>query len=459
MELSRTNSQLSAPVQSRSTPLGTTKSGIASEAEVPQNQATDTTAAGQQSRIRRAPRELTYEIVQAAPQLVISFKEARANYHEAIYTWWHSKPRTRGEAPTEEDWEMVKLDHNVQRAGRILDAIDAELTKAGTVVRVSTLKNDRTVQRQIRTEERLLDKEFYARLSEENGEPGRPTKKRKALEEPDEPSLAVRITPPSRQTTRTNALRASTDARATQSPAPSVGSSAREGAPNEAAQAATRRSSRGKAAPVPVNAPPAEGPVTHQAPRKQHYEFLRAPPELVSAFRDARTAYHDAVYAWWYSVPRGREERPTVDDIARAKADPRVQRAGRLLNEIDVQLTQWGTVVKTSTLTSGGWAMHKRVCDEELRLDQEQRELHEAMCDGDADEPRPAEVAASTPDDDARPAKRKRVGAARSLASTSTSRASTHDTTMTTPEPDSAEGNKRSTSRPQRLKRTKSSRK
>lgn len=229
----------------------------------------------------------------------------------------------------------------------------------------------------------------------------------------------------------------------------------------DTSQVVRRRSTREKApvAAVATDAAPTEPPVTtHQAPRKQHYEFLRASPALISAFREARTQYHDAVYAWWYSVPRRRDEKPTADDIARAKADPRVRRAGRQLNRVDADLTRWGVVVKTSTLTSG-WAMYSRIRDEELRLDQALRELHEAH-ERETRKPQPTvtkRVAATPDDDDARAAKRRRVGATRSVASASTSRASTHDTTMTTPEPETAQP-KPNTKGPARLKRRRFSR-
>ncbi|KZV87294.1 hypothetical protein EXIGLDRAFT_204840 [Exidia glandulosa HHB12029] len=143
--------------------------------------ANETSTHAQGARTRRAAREVTYEILHAPPELVIAFKEARAKYHEAIFAWWHRKPRRKGETPTDEDWERVKRDPKVQEAGRVLDSLDAELSRAGSLVRISTLKNDRTVQRQIRVEERQLDKEFYARQAEENGTVPyeRPSKRRK----------------------------------------------------------------------------------------------------------------------------------------------------------------------------------------------------------------------------------------------------------------------------------------
>lgn len=120
--------------------------------------------------------------MQASPELVSAFKDARAKYHEAILAWWHRKPRRKGETPSDEDWERVKRDRNVLRAGQALDAIDEELTRAGNLVRISTVKNDRTVQRQIRAEERLLDKDFYSRRIEDEEEEERPAKRRKVSE-------------------------------------------------------------------------------------------------------------------------------------------------------------------------------------------------------------------------------------------------------------------------------------
>lgn len=149
--------------------------------------ANETSTHAQGARTRRAAREVTYEILHAPPELVIAFKEARAKYHEAIFAWWHRKPRRKGETPNDDDWERVKRDPKVQEAGRVLDALDAELSRAGSLVRISTLKNDRTVQRQIRVEERQLDKEFYARQAEENGTISyeRPSKRRKLVDGQD----------------------------------------------------------------------------------------------------------------------------------------------------------------------------------------------------------------------------------------------------------------------------------
>ncbi|KZV87306.1 hypothetical protein EXIGLDRAFT_840102 [Exidia glandulosa HHB12029] len=152
-----------------------------------ETQPNETSAHAQGARARRAAREVTYEILHAPPELVSAFKDARAKYHEAIFAWWHRKPRRKGETPTDDDWERVKRDPKVQEAGRVLDALDAELSRAGSLVRISTLKNDRTVQRQIRVEERQLDKEFYARQAEENGTIAyeRPSKRRKLADGQD----------------------------------------------------------------------------------------------------------------------------------------------------------------------------------------------------------------------------------------------------------------------------------
>ncbi|KZV87295.1 hypothetical protein EXIGLDRAFT_723832, partial [Exidia glandulosa HHB12029] len=113
-------------------------------------------------------------------------------------------------------------------------------------------------------------------------------------------------------------------------------------------------SGRGKKDPTVGEAaqPPAAAttPAARHVPRKQTYEILRAPPELVAAFKVARTEYHDAVHAWWWHAPgRTREQKPTPEDYTLAKLDPWVQRAGRKLDAIDAQLSRVGEVIKNGS--------------------------------------------------------------------------------------------------------------
>ncbi|EJD42938.1 hypothetical protein AURDEDRAFT_167887 [Auricularia subglabra TFB-10046 SS5] len=207
-------------------------------------------------------------------------------------------------------------------------------------------------------------------------------------------------------------------------------------------ESAPRRSTRGKAHAPPE---PAPLPVRHQVPRKQHVEFLRAPPDIVAAFREARTEYHDAIYAWWYSRPRAREDKATPEDCALVKLDPRVKRTGRRLDELDAELTRRGIVVKTSTFTNNsGWALNRKIRDEEHKLNREHWAAEHAL-------------ESSSTGQDARPGKRKRAAATCSSesASASTSRASTHDTATTTPEPDRVEKKKEGVPEPARFARKK----
>ncbi|KZV85493.1 hypothetical protein EXIGLDRAFT_775545, partial [Exidia glandulosa HHB12029] len=134
-----------------------------------------------------------------------------------------------------------------------------------------------------------------------------------------------------------------------------------------------RRSGRGKKDPTVGEAaqPPAAAttPAARHVPRKQTYEILRAPPELVAAFKVARTEYHDAVHAWWWRAPgRTREQKPTPEDYMLAKLDPWVQRAGRKLDAIDAQLSRVGEFVKNGS-TKNDWSAPGKIRAEEGKLD------------------------------------------------------------------------------------------
>ena len=66
---------------------------------------------------------------------------------------------------------------------------------------------------------------------------------------------------------------------------------------------------------------------------------MRASPELVSVYRDARADYADAIFAWWHtSAPRERWDAPTDLDYDLVKLDPRVRRAERGHHEADPRI-------------------------------------------------------------------------------------------------------------------------
>ncbi|EJD41000.1 hypothetical protein AURDEDRAFT_115685 [Auricularia subglabra TFB-10046 SS5] len=93
---------------------------------------------------------------------------------------------------------------------------------------------------------------------------------------------------------------------------------------------------------------------------------MRASPALVSAFKDARNAYADAIYAWWHaSGPRERWDVPTELDYELVKLDPRVRAAERSLAAVDAQLSIEGRSVKVVTVRNDGSARRVMLEDTE----------------------------------------------------------------------------------------------
>ena len=157
--------------------------------------APETAPPGPPPRLRRPAREATFEFLHAPPLLVAEFNAARSAYHEAIFTWWHaSGKRTRGMLPSDAEYEAAKLDPGIIAAGELLDEMDAKLSEYGTSIRQTVMRNDREVPRQLRIEERNLDKQFYeakrslthmsaAAADDLGGSGGAPPTKRQRLED------------------------------------------------------------------------------------------------------------------------------------------------------------------------------------------------------------------------------------------------------------------------------------
>ncbi|KAH7097904.1 hypothetical protein BKA62DRAFT_714887, partial [Auriculariales sp. MPI-PUGE-AT-0066] len=115
--------------------------------------------------MRRMPKEVTYEFVQAPTYLIIQWRQARLRFHESIFNWWNrTGKRHRGLVPTDEEYELAKSDPEILAAGKELDELEAKLDDFGTIVKVATIKNERDVPRQMRTEERILNKAYQDEL-------------------------------------------------------------------------------------------------------------------------------------------------------------------------------------------------------------------------------------------------------------------------------------------------------
>ncbi|KAH7101981.1 hypothetical protein BKA62DRAFT_757041 [Auriculariales sp. MPI-PUGE-AT-0066] len=129
---------------------------------------------------RRIPREVTFEIMRASPDLVAAFNDARAEYADAIYSWWwKSGTRDRDDQPSDLDYELVKLDPRVQRAAKALDDADRRLSAKGVVVKQETVRNDGYARRHMNIETERIDEQWHAARA--GGAPaGKPTSRSKA---------------------------------------------------------------------------------------------------------------------------------------------------------------------------------------------------------------------------------------------------------------------------------------
>ncbi|KAH7098882.1 hypothetical protein BKA62DRAFT_586512, partial [Auriculariales sp. MPI-PUGE-AT-0066] len=140
--------------------------------------------------------------------------------------------------------------------------------------------------------------------------------------------------------------------------------------------AALRRSTRNRepkpvfpVATEPVGPPPA----VPRLPRKQTFEMVRAPRDLIEAFRVARTEYHEMVFYCWFRMGKTRDDKPTKDDMAALRNEPEVRAAAKKLDQADAELNALAEVVKHTTITRD-WAMHQKLEHQEAALNQEYRE-------------------------------------------------------------------------------------
>lgn len=153
---------------------------------------------------RRVPREVTYEIVRAPPDVVAAFNDARAELMDAVFAWWHaSSPPPSQDTPRDIDYALVRLDPRVRRAGRELQAADARLSAEGVNVRTATVRNDGGARRTMLDEAERVDAEWREAQQQKQRAAAAPRKRRRKDKEPLPPEPQEAPTPASTASTST----------------------------------------------------------------------------------------------------------------------------------------------------------------------------------------------------------------------------------------------------------------
>ena len=250
---------------------------------------------------RRIPREVTYEIMQASPDLVAAFKDARAEYADAIYTWWHrSAPRERWEEVTDLDCQLARLDPRVQRAEKALSDADRKLSAHGKQLKIESLRNDGTARRLMVIEADRLNEEWYATHPHPmppislRSHPNPAIRHSETATAPKQASALAGLPPRRPQGRRTASARSTVEpsTRATDTPRSSTSSLTPESAGEETAattpeadisdhgESARHHVLQAEEAPEPQPLPPAKSGRPRGRPRKRPLPLPEMPPPV-----------------------------------------------------------------------------------------------------------------------------------------------------------------------------------